>query len=102
MDLVRVLGSADGQRRPPAPDETSAAVLARWSAPKLEEGISGMDFTDAAAQRRMDALAAHQTLIGMSDNPTQSAQQSFSALFQQCWREKYGDDDERPLLEIPF
>ena len=61
-----------------------------------------MDANDVAAQRQMSAIAAQQTLIGMSDRPEQFREPPLSALFRQAWNERYGHSDGVSYLDIPF
>jgi hypothetical protein len=54
-----------------------------------------MDYDSAEARQQM--------MIGLTDDPTQYHPAPLSAMFQQCWNAKYGDDGgERDLLSCKF
>ena len=50
----------------------------------------------------MGAIAAQQTLIGMSDRLEQFREAPLCALFRQAWNERYGHSDGLDYLHCPF
>lgn len=57
----------------------------------------------AAQQHRLNTTATHRMMAGLSDNPKQfRGEDPFSALYRQCWREKYGQRDGMNYMTVPF